>query len=443
MDTPKRHRLLMIIQNDYVARDFIGSGVLEYLKGLFEIWFVIGPRIEVNIEQYGKVVAHHSVGRWRSKIWEIAFGLRHLSMLDPLINTQRDRLNSFQRGRSKSTKHLVFALHRLGASGVVSLILERFLYWTARDSLKLSEFPDVALLPTGINDLIWDDTVSYCRSYGVPSLSVTINWDNIAHKAFLQKPDLLGVWGEQGYLFARLFQRIPAKNIVTVGSPRFENYHRIFVEKDEARFKLALPNDKKIIMFAGAGVVFDEVSLIEEFEGACRKGILPPNLLMVYKPHPKRHKRAAEPALRPNEYHFVRVWQETELTPLEKYPVLLAAMDAMVSPFSTMLMEGALMGLPALGLAYDDPKHGDYSWTNARMNSHLHPMLNSQWVVQCYSRERFLESLIKLLTMVDNTHAKKAAQQASRFILYDGDQNYACRIAKELSKLISESKDKG
>lgn len=437
----KKPTLLLTLTNDYAARDFIGSGVLAQLKDSFELWFVIPAKFELDLNPCGRIVGRHSIARWRMMIWETAFGLRHLAGLDPIIQTQEGRLNSFQRGRRRSIKALVFALHRLGLSGVVSRVLERFLAWTARGFLNLKEQPDVALLQTGINDPLWDDTIIYCRRKNIPSLTVTVNWDNIGTKVFLQKPELLGVWGEQGYLFARLLQKIPAEKVINVGTPRFEHYRKGCVTKSEARRRLGLSAEKRIFLFAGAGVAFDEVSLIEEFEAACRDGVLPADLLLVYKPHPRRHKRAAEPLLRTDEYRYVQVLQEIGLTPLEDYPVLLSAMDGLVSPFSTMLLEGALMGLPALGLAYNDPKHGDFPWTSARMNNHLHPMLDQRWVVQCFERQGFLEGLRQLLAKVGDSRVEEFARQAARFILFEDERSYAKRISEVLLKQVSKSRE--
>src|SRR5690606_31209421 len=109
---------------------------------------------------------------------------------------------------------------------------------------------------------------------------------NIAHKIFLQQPDYLGVWGEQSYLFARLLQKLPADKIFVIGSPRFEVYRQEHPSKEEARRRLNLPLDKPVLLFAGAGVVFDEVSLIEEFESAAARGLWDKEILLLYKPHP-------------------------------------------------------------------------------------------------------------------------------------------------------------
>ena len=436
--TSDRPLLLILLSHDYLARDLFDSGVLSHLRGQYDLLFVTTEGLGMDLTTFGQVAAVHRMTWLRTRLWEAAFGLRHLSGLDPIIKTQVNRHAIFQRGTPGPIKRIVSALHRFGLSGIVSSVIAKLLAMTASNFNAMPRMPTVALLPSGIKDLAWDDTVTFCRRHDIPSLTVTINWDNIAHKVFLQQPDRLGVWGEQGFLFARLFQKVPVKDIVTLGSPRFESYRNFSMSKTEARRKLDLPETARILLFAGAGVVFDEVSLIEEFDQAMNEGDLPADLYMVYKPHPKRHKRAAEPPLRPERYRHVRVWGGNGLTPLSDYPVLLSAVDALVTPMSTMVLEGALMGLPALGLAYDDPAHGDYSWDNARLNNHLHPIINSRWHVLCEARGEFLLNLRRLLDLIGDPGASDSARSTARFILHDDGRSYAVRLVEALQGLVTE-----
>jgi hypothetical protein len=128
--------------------------------------------------------------------------------------------------------------------------------------------------------------------------------------------------------------------------------------------------------------------------------------------------------------------KEDGLTQLKDYPTLLAASDGLVTPMSTMLLEGAIMGLPALGLAYDDPAHGDYSWTNARHNNHLHPIINSRWHLLCTHRTDFLTGLKSLAGLMGNTEISASARNTSKFILHDDGRPYATRLQEALTALI-------
>jgi len=434
-----RPLLLALLHHDYAARDFLESGTLSHLSRQFDLWFIVTKDLKFDVTTLGRIAGHHSMSWTRMRLWEMAFGLTHLRSLDPLIKTQDNRYRVFQRGTSRSVKWAVFKLHAWRLGSPVIWLLKKILCATVPDFVQVPVKPSVALLPTGIKDPTWDDTVSYCKRRGIPSLTVTINWDNIAHKVFLQEPDQLGVWGEQGYLFARLFQRIPVKNIVTIGMPRFEAYRSARISKLEAKRKMGLPEKSRVILFAGSGVAFDEVSLVEKFEQAVTAADLPADLYMLYKPHPLRHPRAGEPALRPEHYRCVKVVATTGLTPLADYPILLQACDGLITPMSTMLLEGALMGLPSMGLVYDSSAHGDYSWRNVLDNNHLHPVVNSSWHTLCTSLDDFLPAVHRLLSLMGRPEVSAAAQSTVKFILHDDDRPYAIRLGEALSELAGKN----
>lgn len=431
--------LLINFCHDYAARDIIDSGILDDLKSDYDLCFATTPDLKVDLSTYGPIVGSHTQSNLRFKLWTVAFGLRHLAGLDPVIKTQENRLEVFQRGRSKKIKYTVLTLHKLGLSSLVSKIMEKVLAFTTPNFLKLPRKPDIALLTSGINDPFWDDVVTLTKRMGIPSLTLTINWDNIAHKIFLQQPDFLGVWGPQAYLYARLLQKVPAKKVKLIGAPRFELYRKHKMSRQEAREKLGLPQDKTILLFAGAGIVFDEVSLIEEFEQNHSRNSKVSNTLMIYKPHPKRHPRAAEPKLQPENYEFTQVLDQGKLSPLSDYPALLSAVDGLVTPLSTMMLEGAIMGLPALGLAYDDPAHGDYSWDNARLNTHLQALVESRAHIKCHNRDQFLEKLDELLLLLENKSIAEEALRCARFAVHDDDNTCAQRISSALAEISNYS----
>ncbi len=432
-----RPTLLVSFCHDYAVRDLVDSLVLDNLGSEFNLCFVVTGDVTVDLSKYGPIIGMHRMPPGRMKLWSVAFGLRHLAGLEPLIRTQPNHLNVFHRGYNPQIKKMMGFLHRIGLSSRLSVILEAILAGSTPDFLTFKSMPDAALLTSGINDPCWDDTVTLCKRYRIPSLTLTINWDNIAHKIFLQQPDRLGVWGPQAYLFARLFQKIPADRIAMLGTPRFEFYRSHARPKGEARSEWSLGADQTVLLFAGSGVAFDEVSLIEEFERAAEDGRMPKNVVLLYKPHPKRHPRAAEPALSPHRYKRVTVvGQVGRLNHLSEYPELLSAVDGLVTPLSTMMLEGAIMGLPALGLGYDDPSHGDYSWDNARLNNHLHAFIHSKAHVPCHSKQDFIPGILKLLTLIRDPTVAAEARAVARFAVFEDGRPFSVRVAEILKEMI-------
>src|SRR5665213_1740355 len=109
--------------------------------------------------------------------------------------------------------------------------------------------------------------------------------------------------------------------IFIVGAPRFEIYRQSLPTRDIARATLGVPQDRRVLLFCGAGVPFEEVSLLDEFDAAVSDGRLPGDLFLVYKPHPLRFQRAAERSFDPNRYrHVVIAPEPKDLTDLSLYP---------------------------------------------------------------------------------------------------------------------------
>ena len=292
---------------------------------------------------------------------------------------------------------------------------------------------------TSVRSFFVDDVVRDARRRGIPLVALTNNWDNLNTKSFLEVPPYLGVWGEQGFLIARLMYRIPAHRIFVIGAPRFEIYRRRQPTRDEARLALKLPMNRRVILFCGAGVPFEEVSLLEELDKAIDKGQLPADLLVVYKPHPLRFTRKSEKPFNPGSFKHIVLAPETErkLTDLDLYPDLLASADALISPFSTMVMEGARHGLPAMCLGFNDPGHANHDWSRSAFNLHTYIIRHGDWAVICESRGAFLTSCERLVTMIGNGTVAIEARSAAEVVWKTSHSSVAARITCAIHALAA------
>jgi hypothetical protein len=290
---------------------------------------------------------------------------------------------------------------------------------------------------TSVSSYFADDLIRNSRRLALPTLALVNNWDNLNTKSFFESPPYLGVWGEQGFLIARLMHMISPHRIFVIGAPRFEIYRGVPIDRLEARRRLGWPLDKRIILFCGAGAEFEETSLLEELDDAIDSGTLKSDLHVVYKPHPLRFKRIAE---RPFDVtkarHVMMAYQgNRSLTELSIYPDLLAASDAIISPFSTMVMEGARHGLPALCLAYADPGHANHDWNRVAFNLHLYVIRHGDWAVVCDSRSAFIERCIALIHLIGDESAASLAKAAAEMVYRTGGKSIAARIREAVVRI--------
>jgi hypothetical protein len=189
-----------------------------------------------------------------------------------------------------------------------------------------------------------------------------------------------------------------------------------------------------VLLFCGAGVSFEEVSLLDELEAAIESGRLPRDLIVLYKPHPLRFKRVSEKPFDEGAYRHVRrvTLGDRALTALQFYPELLASADALISPFSSMVMEGARFGLPALCLGYNDPGHANHDWNRAAFNLHSYVVRHGDWGVVCERREDFLESCEALVPLIGDARIAEWARAAAEMVWRTGRDTTANRLTRAL-----------
>jgi hypothetical protein len=178
-------------------------------------------------------------------------------------------------------------------------------------------------------------------------------------------------------------------------------------------------------------VAFEEISLLRELDRAIDAGELPTDLLVLYKPHPLRFARANEKSFDSRDFkHVVQVLDgRRKLTELDVYPDLLAASDALISPFSTMVIEGARFGLPALCLGYNDPGHANHDWGRAAFNLHTYVMRHGDWAIVCENRTHFMARCREMITMIGDPEVASAARAAAEMVWRTGRTSVAERIA--------------
>lgn len=431
MSQAEKPLLLIALMHDYAARDFADSGVLDELAKDFRLAFISTDRLTLDLSRYGPIVARHTIGRLRLVAYQLAAGLWHMAVKRRFELNRRNVLRQATFGVSQKVERAIAWLSAIGLARPVGALLRVLLRFTTPRLIDEGLAASAVLVYTSIRSFFADDIVRDAKRMSIPLLALANNWDNLNTKSFLEIPPYLGVWGEQGFLIARLMYRIPAHRIFVIGAPRFEIYRCASSSRAEARVRLKFPEGRRIVLFCGAGVAFDEISLLEELDDAIYKGQLPEELLVVYKPHPLRFPRATEKPFHAEHYRNVVLAPGTsrKLTELSLYPDLFAASDALISPFSTMVIEGARYGLPALCLGYNDPGHANHDWGRAAFNLHTYVIRHGDWATVCESRATFMACCERLVAMLGDPSVATSARAAAEMVWRTGGSSVSERIA--------------
>ncbi len=230
--------------------------------------------------------------------------------------------------------------------------------------------PSIVLLPSHAFEGRTFEMIRIAKKLNKPSFMIIDNWDTVANKTvFTLQPDYLGVWSRQQVDHASRVRSMPTDRIFILGAPKFI-YHLDPVKRSQPS-----PYPFKYALFVGMSEHFDEIGALKKIDQAIEK--TGSNIKVVYRPTATQHTRKCPDVF--FEYDFKNViidepakvyykksatWDisKDSFNPIyypsfDYYPRLLANMEFMIAPQSTMLLEGALFDKPTYLMAYDDGFH--------------------------------------------------------------------------------------
>ena len=435
MSQSARPRLLMVPGSDMNIRDFRDCGALDMLASRFDLDFVSGEAaLEETLRPYGQVRASARCPLPRFWLWNCASTTENLLKYDGIVRgMDREFFNRKSAGQAYwhwSTR-LGEKLYRLGLGRPFVGIARKILDWTVwlSPAPPTTEYAAV-LIPTVLRDRPAEDVIRWARRHGVPSIALQGNWDCFNLKQMLASPDHFLVWGEQSWYFARLLQQMPHRSLHVIGSQRLDHYFGALPDKATARRDLGLDPAKRILLFCGVFGPFDEVAALRDLEEAIESGRLPADLEILYKPHPRTPPEKGADAFAANRFRHVKlagykgrdVWNT-----LDEYPRLLRAVDATISPYSTMGLESALCGRPALLLGFHTDPNLPY-WRYALEFLHIQSYRFLPWAIRCDRIDEFIPSVHKILAMAADRSMERRAIDSTAHVIYRDERRYAERL---------------
>ena len=338
-----------------------------------------------------------------------------------------------------------FMLARIGENHEMSRILD-------------GERPDVILHPTVLEGLFVSDLVQWGKKHRVPTVFIMNAWDNPSVKAMtVGYPDRLVVWGEQSRQHAIHYMGVPPEKIACLGAAQFDLYHNPpKVSPSEYRRRLGVPDHWKILLYAGSSKGLNEVRHLTALEQAIEQGRIK-NCLVLYRPHPWR-------AYPPGEADFFSLnWKHVvfdptmeacyrrsrhgdkmhiELADYEDTHVTLSAVDAVVSPLSTILLEAALHGKPvAVYLPDEDMCTNTFLFTVANL-VHFKDFFERVECIKCERPEDLVKDCEQLLRLSDDPGIRERLQKQCAYFVEPSDQPYVDRLNTLIHSLLSSPPSK-
>jgi len=209
--------------------------------------------------------------------------------------------------------------------------------------------PDLLLFPSHNYDPIDFDLLNSCKIFGVTSLSITENWDNLSSKSTpLVYADHITCWGAQTFKHATEIQGYKDEKVHILGSPRIHRHFETIVELEKSQ------RSSNKILFLGASHFTREQSILLKISQLIKDNPLFRNFKLVYRPHPQHTQqldieRLTKSGIEMNTNYSQTLENDQSLTKL------IFDSTFIIGPYTTAVLESLLCGKTVIGLAYREP----------------------------------------------------------------------------------------
>lgn len=310
---------------------------------------------------------------------------------------------------------------------------------------------DAVLHPTVLEGPFVSDLIQWRESTGKPLVFLMNSWDNPSTKAMTRGADAwLVAWGEQSKRHAIEHLGWRPERIRCFGAAQFEVYKKP-PRRSRTQFltSLGLQPEALTLLYAGSSKGLNEVEHLLELERAASDGRLP-ECQIVFRPHPWRGVVAGEPdffsipwrrvVMDPQMADYYRASRSDSrliFTPdYEHTHTLLSAIDAMVSPISTILLEAAMHGKPILGYLPEE---------EIGQKSFIRTMANMRFMREFYdrvdcgpvtSRDAFVPACRDLLEKVGAPGTAARMREQTRYFVATSGRPYGELVAALLEEIL-------
>jgi hypothetical protein len=350
------------------------------------------------------------------------------------------KVRRLRRGQMSRSEAII--LSALALPGLISIerrrqrrILGRGRYRGMEDLLD-RERPDVVIHPSAFNGVYVNDLVLACRERGIPSIVIMNSWDNPSTKNTVDAhPDRLLVWGRQTAEHARRFMGIAPERIAVMGAAQFDIYtHRPAFDRGAFAASLGVDPNRKTLLYGASSILGGDHQRLRVIDAWCRgRGADAPQV--VYRPYPWRRMEGEIAAILAEPWSHVHI-QHSALrakgdgdageAAKERFAALMLA-DGVISPLSTILLEGMLLERPVLCVYPEREMKLEFTPANAPL-AHFQEIFRNQDVVMVRSDDEMGRGLDRLMDNLVDARVRESLSVTVRQIVAPFDRPYAERL---------------
>lgn len=453
-------KILVFVDHDIIIRHFLHSHVFDELVRQHDVVFVF-PEIghkrvtsDISMLDLGRARVHHLlVSTKRLRIWQ---GLMLADLLRWRPGSHFAAMRRFHRSASGPRAAMLYSL--LALPGLFQI----FRAWSHRrisarpyrdmDALLDLERPQVLIHPTVLAGVFINELVAASQARNIPLVAIMNSWDNPSTKrAMTGRPDWLLVWGPQTRAHAIEFLDIPPERVICFGAAQFDLYRDLpRINRQEFCRRHGIAPDARILLYAGSSKGTDEFSHLCMLDDAIDRGELD-HAVVVYRPHPWGDGGKGGKRMLDHQWRNVRI-EQTMRGYLERVKTgspgittpdyrdthdLLSSVDALVSPLSTIIIEGALHGKPVLCfLPEEDDKTSHYSF--ALPLTHFDDFFEEPAFLVARGVGSLVPAVRSLLDRVGDVNVEQALRLACAHFVSSFDRSYDERFLEFIDTVAAK-----
>lgn len=404
-------KCLVFVDHDIIYRNFVQSGACDGLAHAADMTFIFpdSDRITADLSELSYSWLKVPVDTTRAAQWRRLF---QVTQMHWRRGANWRRIRAIQRyvlGWKGSIQIGFFAL-----PGIFSLY-RRYLLARLQKSVNtpLEQLvgearPDILLILTVLEGPFLNDLIDIGRRYHIPTVAVINSWDNPSTKrSVVGKPDWLLVWGPQTRDHAIRFVGMDPQRAVVFGAAQMDVFREPpGYSRHDLCVNHAIDPHRIVILYAGSTKNADEFGHLLLLDNAIASGILP-DMAIIYRPHP--WGRCGSGGQRFADHMWQNVFLDSSmrdyvdqvgngtssmyLSDYRDTHDMLSAVDGLVSPMSTILLEAAMHGKPIL--CFQSGISGNVSMRVQANQTQFQDLFRQPGVLVC-GDDDFLEGIQRL-----------------------------------------------
>jgi hypothetical protein len=429
-------RIVVVIPHDVVASTLVASGALVDLASRHPLSYLVSSSVTTALPPPRETVEPQSLSSRLGRALDFHFW--NISLFAYYRQHGLQASTSLKGATLPAGHRRLYNLlsHRL-PSRLLSALDRKLFFVQDRGFTEFlrRQRAQLVIAPASAMDTYSHLVLRSAAYLGIPSAMLVSHWDYFSKKGLLRViPDKIYVWGDDMRHSAIQHNGLDPRQISVVGAPQFEKYLQpMDGRRDAARGRLGIDASTRLVLFPGTSAPFDELSVIALLDKAITNNAAVRHVRILYRPHPRAWDRRSATDIDPRALANVTIDDPARAggTTEEHYLDLMAAIDGVVSPFSTMTLEAAVCGKPSLCIGFSDGVNA-WDFREATNTEHIRSVEGKRWLKVCTDRSLLGSAFADFVVALEEPDLGQRIRHEAQSTVFYNANSYAKRLADQI-----------